>query len=49
MPTGENFKGKDVKFNVNLPKDLLGPQAKAPAAKKPVQASKPTRRAPKQV
>jgi len=24
MPTTENFKGRDVKFNVNLPQDLLG-------------------------
>lgn len=24
MPAGKNFKGKDVKFNVKLPKDLLG-------------------------
>ena len=24
MPTGENFKGTDVKFNVKLPQDLLG-------------------------
>lgn len=24
MPTGDNFKERDVKFNVQLPKDLLG-------------------------
>lgn len=40
MPTGENFKGSDVKFNVKLPQDLLGAQAaKAkPAAKKQARA-----------
>ena len=27
MPTTENFKGRDVKFNVKLPKDLLGGSA----------------------
>ena len=40
MPTGENYKGKDVKFNVQLPKDLLGNQ---PAA--PTPAPQPKRRA----
>lgn len=24
MPTSENFKGRDVKFNVKLPQDLIG-------------------------
>ena len=35
MPTGENFKGKDVKFNVKLPKDLLGKQTQPAARRAP--------------
>lgn len=33
MPTGDNFKERDVKFNVQLPKDLLGakPQKATPS------------------
>ena len=42
MPTSENFKGKDVKFDIKLPKDLLGDQpATAPA---PRQSKRPARR-----
>lgn len=39
MPTGENFKGTDVKFNVKLPEDLLGDKGKKakPAARKQAQ------------
>lgn len=31
MPHEENFKGRDVKFNVKLPKDLLGGSAATPS------------------
>ena len=34
MPASDNFKGRDVKFNVKLPQDLLGEGHASPAVHK---------------